>query len=52
MRIGFKTTLEENLISDLKIEAVKNKVNVNDILEELITKFLAGEIKLDVANEK
>ena len=52
LRIGFKTTLEESLISDLKIEAVKNKVNVNDILEELITKFLKGKIELDVADKK
>lgn len=51
MRIGFKTTLEENLISDLKIEAIKNKVNVNDILEELIAKFLKGEIELDVVGK-
>ncbi len=52
MRISFRTTLEESMISDLKIVAVKNKVNVNDILEELIAKFLEGEIKLQVVAKK
>ena len=48
MRVGFKTTLEEKLISELKIQAIKSNINANDILEELISKFLNGEIKLDV----
>ena len=47
MRIGFKTTIEENLIKNLKIEALQKGVNVNDILEQLIDKYLKGEIKLD-----
>lgn len=46
LRIGFKTTLEQELIEQLKIEAVKQKVNVNDILEKLIEKYLKGEIKI------
>jgi hypothetical protein len=36
LRVSFTTTIEEDLINKLKIEAVKRKVNVNDILEELI----------------
>lgn len=47
MRIGFKTTIEENLIKNLKMEALQKGVNVNDILEQLIDKYLKGEIKLD-----
>lgn len=47
MRIGFKTTLEDNLIDDLKIIAIKNKVDVNDILENLIEQFLNGDIQID-----
>lgn len=47
MRIGFKTTIEENLINKLKVNAIENKVNVNDILEQLIDKYLKGEIKLN-----
>ena len=51
MRIGFKTTIEENLISDLKIKAIKEKVNVNDILEMLIQKYLKDEIEIDFNNK-
>lgn len=47
MRIGFKTTIEETLIKKLKMDAVKKGVNVNDILEELIDRYLKGEIKLN-----
>lgn len=49
MRVGFKTTIEENLLSPLKIRAIQEKVNVNDILEKLIEKYLNGdtEISLD-----
>ncbi|MBP9477526.1 MAG: hypothetical protein KBF12_02805 [Sebaldella sp.] len=48
MRVGFKTTIEENLIKQLKIEAIQNNVDVNDILEKLIDKFLKGEIQLNL----
>lgn len=50
LRIGFKTTLEKELIDKLKIEAIKQGVNVNDILEVLIKKYLDGEI--DIKNDK
>lgn len=50
MRVGFKTTIDENLIKKLKIKALQKGVNVNDILEELIDKYLKGEIKLDIGN--
>ena len=46
MRIGFKTTIEENLIKQLKIKAIENKVDANDILELLIDKYLKGEVEL------
>ena len=39
MRIGFKTTIEETLIKELKMKAIEKNVNVNDILEELIEKY-------------
>lgn len=40
MRVGFTTTLEESLIAEIKIEAIRQGKNVNDILEELIEKYL------------
>ena len=47
LRIGFRTTIEENLVKQLKIDAINKQVNVNDILEELIKKYLDGEIKIN-----
>jgi len=47
LRKGFKTTIEENLIDELKIVAIKNKVDVNDILEILIKQFLDNKIQID-----
>ena len=46
MRIGFKTTIKENLIQELKIDAINKKINVNDILEKLIEKYLKGDIEV------
>lgn len=46
LRKSFQTTIEKELIEKLKIEAVKQSVNVNDILEKLIEMYLKGEIKL------
>ena len=48
MRKGFRTTLDEDLLSRLKIEAIKLNVDVNDILEELIALYLKGEIKINI----
>lgn len=47
MRIGFKTTIKEELIKNLKIKALQQGVNVNDILEQLIDQYLQGKIKLN-----
>lgn len=40
MRVGFRTTLEESLIKQLKQIASERKKNVNDILEILIDDYL------------
>jgi hypothetical protein len=48
VRIGFKTTIEEDLISPLKIKAIQEKVDVNDILEALIFKYLNGDIQIEI----
>lgn len=48
MRVGYRTTLEENLISAVKIKAIELKVDANDILEELIRKYLSGETQINV----
>lgn len=48
MRVGFRTNLDQDLIDQLKIKAIQEKVNVNDILEKLIEKYLKGEIIIEI----
>lgn len=45
MRVSFTTTLEKELIDKLKIEAIKQGLNVNDILELLIEEYLKKQKK-------
>jgi hypothetical protein len=52
MRKGFKTTIEEDLLSSLKIRSIQENVDVNDILEELIRKYLNGEIEIKIKKSK
>jgi len=40
MRVKFTTTLDEDLLEKLRIVAIKEKTNVNKILEKLIKKYL------------
>lgn len=40
MRVSFTTTLEKDLVDKLKIEAIQQGINVNDILEKLIKEHL------------
>ncbi len=39
-RINFTTTLDSELLERLRIKAIKEKRNINDILEELINQYL------------
>lgn len=39
-RIKFTTTIDEQLLKEIKIKAVKEDKNVNAIIEELIIKYL------------
>ena len=48
-KVKFNTTLTENLIKDLKIKAIEENKNVNEILEKLIQNYLGGN---DVKNVK
>jgi predicted HicB family RNase H-like nuclease len=44
--VKLTTTIREELIEKLKIEAIKQKLNVNDILEKLIEKYLNDGVEL------
>jgi len=46
--VGFKTTIDEDLLSQIKMKAIQEKVNVNDILEKLIKKYLNGDIEINI----
>ncbi len=39
-RKKFTTTLQTDLLDDLKLQAVKEKRHINDILEQLISVYL------------
>ena len=47
MKKRITTTIESDLLHRLKIEAAKLELNVNDILEVLIKKYLDGEVKIN-----
>ena len=40
-KVKFTTTVDENLLEQIKILAVKEKCSVSAILERLITEYLA-----------
>lgn len=44
MRVRFHTTIEEELLTAIKIIAVKNGKKTNDILEDIIKLYLKENI--------
>ena len=45
MRTKFTTTVNKKLLKRIKMRAIKEGRNVNDILEELIKEYLKPKIK-------
>jgi len=43
MKIKFTTNIDGHLLEKIKIQAIKEKTDVNAILERLIREYLAGE---------
>lgn len=39
-KVKFTTTLEEQIVEKIKIQAIKEKRSVSDILEQLISNYL------------
>ena len=39
-RIKFTTTIEKSLLEDIKIKAIKEYKNVNDLFEQFIIEYL------------
>lgn len=44
-RVNFSTTIDETILEDLKIAAIKQKKSINELLEEILTKHLYTEQK-------
>ena len=40
MRVPFKTTLDEEVVEDIKIQAIKEKTDVSKIIEMLLIEYL------------
>ena len=51
MRIGFRTTIDENLLSQIKIKAIQEKCDVNDIIEKLFDLYLKGDIQIKIKHK-
>lgn len=48
LKTRFTTTIEDELLSKLKIKAIQEKVNVNEILEKLIALYLNEKVDLEI----
>nr|DAO29102.1 MAG TPA: antitoxin [Caudoviricetes sp.] len=46
-KVKFTTTIDANLLEQIKIIAIKEKRSVSDILEELISKYVSMDDKRD-----
>jgi hypothetical protein len=51
MKRKFTTSLDEDLLEKVKIEAIKRKISVSDILTALLEKFLSNKIDIDTSKK-
>lgn len=43
MKVKFTTNINEKILKEIKMEAIKENRNVNEIIEELLKKYLEGK---------
>jgi len=52
LRKTFTTTIDDTIQKDFKIACIKNDVNMNDVLEEIMKLYSNGELKVEVSKDK
>jgi len=52
MRVPLRTTIDEVLLDFLRFKALELKVDMNDILEQLVEKYKSGELHIDVKRKR
>ena len=46
-KVKFTTNIDRKLLEEIKIKAIKESKNVNEIIENLLEEYLKGENKMD-----
>ena len=52
MRTPLRTTINEELLDFMRFKALELKVDMNDILEQLIEKYQAGEVQIEAKRRR
>lgn len=48
MKVKFTTNINEKILKEIKMKAIKESRNVNEIIEELLKKYLEEEHEREV----
>lgn len=51
MKRKFTTSIDDSILEQVKIEAIKRKTTVSNILTALLKKFLSHEIEINIGKK-